>query len=179
MPSLPCSASMCCCSKTSRTSPAPLREHSRPSYAVMIPAASWPRCCSTVSASYRRWLTGLVPTIPTIPHMLRYSSLDPLIRLGARVPGEYFTLADHATQHIRRAFTVRDQRRSTPPRLAVQTQRVTQHDKQADHHQAAQKAEYAAEKTVGGAEYRQSHHTPDDGADATADQHYREEYDAA
>src|SRR5471032_297266 len=136
----------------------------------MIPAASWPRCCSTVSASYRRWLTGLVPTIPTIPHMMRCCSLGPLIRWGARVPGEYFTLADHATQHIRRALTVRDQRRTAPPGLTVEPQRVTQHDKQADHDQAAQKPEDAAEKPVGAAEYRQPHHTPDNGADAGAEQ---------
>src|ERR1700688_3567393 len=110
----------------------------------MIPAASWPRCCSTVSASYRRWFTGLVPTMPTIPHILRCRSLDSLIRPCARVLGEYFTLADHATQHIRGALTVWNQRRAAPPWFAVQAQRVTQHDEYGDHHQAAHESEYAA-----------------------------------
>src|SRR5690606_27403029 len=36
---------------------------------VAMPAASWPRCWSTVRPSYRRAATSVVPTMPTMPHM--------------------------------------------------------------------------------------------------------------
>ena len=40
----------------------------RPS-AVTMPAASCPRCCSTVKPSYNIWFTALLETMPIMPHI--------------------------------------------------------------------------------------------------------------
>ena len=47
--------------------------------AVAMPAASWPRCCRSCSASYSSWLTGEVPETPTIPHMLDSYAFGPRV----------------------------------------------------------------------------------------------------
>src|SRR5665213_2806958 len=176
MPALPASSSMCRCSNTSRTRPVPLREHNRPSNAVMMPAASCPRCCSTVSASYRRWLTGVVPTTPTMPHMFAPASFAPLARCRDRVSSVYFTLADHPAQHIRCSLGIGYKQRLMPPLLAIQTHGVTQDDKQSNHDQPAQQAEQCAKGTVETAEQRQAYEMRDDQAKRAADHQHCQEY---
>src|SRR5438552_9937546 len=37
---------------------------------VTMPAASWPRCCSSNRPSYKSWLTGVCVTAPTMPHIV-------------------------------------------------------------------------------------------------------------
>src|ERR1700733_1083467 len=104
---------------------------------------------------------------------------DASIRRVGRVLDEYFTLTDHATQHIRGSLAVRYQRRTVPPWLPVQSQRMTQHHKQTDHHHAAQKAEDAAEEAVGATEYRQPYDMPGECANASADEHDPQKDDGA
>src|SRR5690348_14770154 len=80
MPTRPASSAIDSASNTSRTRPLPLWTRSLPPSAVAMPAASWPRCCSTVSPSYSWAATSLWPTIPTMPHMCGVS----LLRLRMR-----------------------------------------------------------------------------------------------
>ena len=51
------------------TMPGPLYMWNTGPSPVTMPAASWPRCCSSSSASYSSWLTGVCATTPTMPHM--------------------------------------------------------------------------------------------------------------
>src|SRR5512142_355330 len=71
MPMWPTRLRMSRVRNTSRTSPLPLCMWKLWPSAVTMPAASCPRCCSTVMPSYSSWFTGLRATTPTIPHMVR------------------------------------------------------------------------------------------------------------
>src|SRR5688500_3286019 len=70
MPTRPCSSAIASTSNTSRTRPLPLCTRSLPPSVVAMPAASWPRCWSTVRPSYNAAATSVVPTMPTMPHMV-------------------------------------------------------------------------------------------------------------
>jgi hypothetical protein len=120
---LPVSLSMCRRWKTSRTRPLFLRMWMRSS-AVTMPAASWPRCCSTVRASYRAWLTAPAPTIPTIPHI--FASLRHLVAEPIE-PGVH-VLSQRAGQ----LRGPRHDHRILPPRLAVHLEQLEDDDKRAD-----------------------------------------------
>ena len=58
------------------TSPGPLYMWKMGPSLVTMPAASWPRCCSSRSPSYRSWLTGVWATTPTMPHIFLYAFLS-------------------------------------------------------------------------------------------------------
>ena len=53
---------------------------------VTMPAASWPRCCSSSRPSYSSWLTGVCATTPTMPHMRRLRPFCPRGHAAARGP---------------------------------------------------------------------------------------------
>src|SRR5690606_9601495 len=69
MPTPPCSRRMLRSSNTSRTRPLPLCTRRVVPEAVAMPAASWPRCWSTVRPSCSAGATPVVPTMPMMPHM--------------------------------------------------------------------------------------------------------------
>src|SRR5690606_12107455 len=69
MPTRPSSRRIALASNTSRTRPLPLCTRSWVPLAVAMPAASWPRCWSTVSPSYSAVATSVVATMPMMPHM--------------------------------------------------------------------------------------------------------------
>src|SRR5204863_8690549 len=71
MPMWPLRLRMSRVRNTSRTRPRPLCMWKLWPSAVTMPAASCPRCWSTVMPSYSSWLTGLRATTPTMPHMPR------------------------------------------------------------------------------------------------------------
>src|SRR5690606_2141236 len=73
MPTRPCSTLMALALNTSRTRPLSLCTRRRVPSAVAMPAASWPRCWSTVRPSYSWPATLSLPTIPTMPHMMQIS----------------------------------------------------------------------------------------------------------
>src|SRR4051812_15248707 len=74
MPMWPTRLRMSRVRNTSRTRPGPLCMWKLWPSAVTMPAASCPRCCSTVMPSYSSWFTGLRATTPTIPHIARLPS---------------------------------------------------------------------------------------------------------
>src|SRR5690606_12822066 len=75
MPTRPSSSRIVRASNTSRTRPLPLCTRSWVPLAVAMPAASWPRCWSTVSPSYSAVATSVVATMPMMPHMMRFPLL--------------------------------------------------------------------------------------------------------
>src|SRR5436853_1435101 len=87
MPMWPARLRMSRVRKTSRTRPGPLCMWKLWPSAVTMPAASWPRCCSTVMPSYSSWWTGLRATTPTMPHMLTRPVPGGALEGGGRNPG--------------------------------------------------------------------------------------------
>src|SRR5690606_22439961 len=69
MPTRPSSSAIEAASNTSRTRPLPLCTRRRVPLPVAMPAASCPRCCSTVRPSYSAAATSVVPTMPMMPHI--------------------------------------------------------------------------------------------------------------
>src|SRR6056297_101663 len=168
MPMLPVSLTMWRRWNTSRTRPLFLRMWIRSS-AVTMPAASWPRCCNTVSASYKAWLTEAVLTIPTIPHidlLLRHEIAEPV------EPG-----VDEFTQVPRQRGRPRDDPGVLPPGFAVHFQHLETDHENTDHEHAARRAEQHAEHAVGAVQPRLAHQHDDEMRQQRAGQQREHEHD--
>src|SRR5690348_16508315 len=72
-----------------------------------MPAASCPRCCNTVNASYNAVATSVLPTMPMIPHIGNYASKssDVALRMDAVVFPQ-----PHRTPHEARVRSPPDSR---------------------------------------------------------------------
>src|SRR5689334_21613896 len=149
MPMLPRSRAMCSSAwNTSRTRPLSLRRCSLSPSLVMMPAASWPRCCSMVNESYNSWLTGVCETRPAMPHMASEPFLGGFggVRRGFRVAGPL--LRQDRAEAVGQPLERRDQHGLFPPGILArrrQAHHPDQHD--ADQH-AANQAEAAADGAV-------------------------------
>src|SRR5690606_27940919 len=173
MPMLPRRLSMSRWLNTSRTSPLPRTANSSPPSAVMMPAASWPRCCSTVSASYNCWLTGPRPAIPAMPHMLCLRPLAALRRPSGQV------ISDHCTQQAGHWCECRHQLRLPPPVLVIHSCCLGQYDDQRDDYNPAHQPEQETEHAIQAAEQRHAHEAVEQEADDGASHQHGHEDDAA
>src|SRR4051794_7157394 len=138
MPAWPVSERMLRVRKTSRTMPPPLCMWNIGPSAVTMPAASWPRCCRTSSPSYSSWLTGLLATTPSIPHIAA-SVVRNVARYGLGHPG-----LDRTGQSLER----RAQHSLVPRRLARQRRQPGEQHDEHDDQQAARQTEEAAEQAI-------------------------------
>src|SRR5579883_322030 len=102
-----------------------------------------------------RWLTALVPTTPTIPHM---AVLPQMAR------------ADQYTQAVGHRITIGDQHGMPPPDLAVELQELPQDDEHADQHHSTRRAEDETEKAIHAAEDREARVMPRDRPEPCAEE---------
>src|SRR4051812_8846223 len=138
MPAWPARARMLRVRNTSRTIPLPLSMWNIGPSAVTIPAASCPRCCSTNRPSYRTWLTGLLATTPSIPHIAA-SVVSDVSRHSLREPR-----LDDTSE----CFQRRTQQRIAPRRLSGQCGQAREQHHDHDDQHAARKSEHTAEQPV-------------------------------
>ena len=129
-----------------------------------MPAASWPRCWSTVSPSYSAAATSLRPTMPRMPHMenLRdwrlgrcaaaHRSERRASNAGASEPSRRICAAMRSGSCARARSAsidhVRQQARVAPPGIARQRRQPEHQHYQHHQHHAAGDAEDTAKQTI-------------------------------
>ena len=123
-----------------------------------------------------RWLTALVPTMPTMPHMLSVAFASGML---ARSPGACARLLRRSSPTSARKPLATDSPYGISSewrhqRSPSQTQQLTQDHEHAEQHEAAQQAEHEAEQAIHAAEDRQPHEVTQQRADGRAEQQHQQ-----
>src|SRR6266581_1103961 len=127
---------------TSRTIPGPLCMWNALCSDVTIPAASWPRCCSSSSPSYSSFLTGVFATTPRMPHICAIPPDSSVLQALRQARGHI------EPQREYRGLERPRQRRVAPERFARKRRQACKQDHDENDDQPSYQAENRPQRAI-------------------------------